>query len=164
MNTAQEKNFSECYEVLQNVIQIDYNLALDVFNCVKDFISEHLETEMVIDSVVKLPENANFGASVKIEGRVSFVLGVFADKNTFHEIAERYEQFPTESLDEDFDAVSELLNVITGNLIVKIAEKFGIEEDLEPPRYGQIEKTFDTIKIFIGSGAFYLYIGREEIF
>ena len=119
---------------------------------------------MEIDSAMDLPPNANFGASVKIDGEINFVLGVFAEKKIFHDIAERYEHFETESLDEDFDAISELLNVVTGHLIVKFANTFGIEEDLEPPRFGQTEKNFGVIKISVSLGTFYLYLGKKEIF
>jgi hypothetical protein len=164
MNTAQEEKFSACYEKLREVMQIDYSLACNIFKCFQEFVESGLESEMEIDSAMDLPPNANFGASVKIDGEINFVLGVFAEKKIFHDIAERYEHFETESLDEDFDAVSELLNVVTGHLIVKIANTFGIEEDLEPPRFGQTEKIFGVIKITVSIGTFYLYIGKDEIF
>lgn len=164
MNTAQEEKFSACYEKLREVMQMDYSLACNIFKCFQEFVESGLESEMEIDSAMDLPPNANFGASVKIDGEINFVLGVFAEKKIFHDIAERYEHFETESLDEDFDAVSELLNVVTGHLIVKIANTFGIEEDLEPPRFGQTEKNFGVIKITVSIGTFYLYIGKDEIF
>ena len=159
-----EEKFSECYDSLFDVMKMDYSLALSVFKCLHDFLSESLNSEVVIDSAVELPKNANFGASVKIDGIVSFVVGLLAEKKIFHEIAERYEHFQTDSLDEDFDAVSELLNVVTGHFIVKISEALDIDEGLEPPRFGQTEKTFGVAKIIVNLGTFYLYIGREEIF
>lgn len=164
MNTAQKEKFAECYEKLRDVMQLDYSVAFNVFKCFQEFVEDGLESEMKIDSALDLPKNANFGASVKIDGKINFVLGVFAEKKIFHEIAERYEHFETESLDEDFDAVSELLNVVTGHLIVKIASTFGIEEDLEPPRFGKTEKIFGVMKIILSIGTFYLYIGKKEIF
>jgi chemotaxis protein CheY-P-specific phosphatase CheC len=164
MNTAQEKKFAACHEKLRDVMQMDYSLACNIFKCFKEFVEDGLESEMEIDSAMDLPPNANFGASVKIDGEINFVLGVFAEKKIFHDIAERYEHFETESLDEDFDAISELLNVVTGHLIVKFANTFGIEEDLEPPRFGQTEKNFGVIKISVSLGTFYLYLGKKEIF
>ena len=127
-------------------------------------MAEHLNSEFEIESAVDLPQEANFGASVKIDGKINFVVGVIADKKIFHDLAEKYEHFETESLDEDFDAVSELLNVVTGLLIVKLATIFGVEEDLEPPRFGQIEENIRVIKIRGNVGAFYFYIGKDEIF
>ena len=164
MNTAQEEKFAACYEKLRDVMQMDYSLACNVFRCFQEFVEENLETEIEIDSAVELPPNASFGASVKIDGEINFILGVLAEKKIFHQIAERYEHFQLDSLEEDFDAISELLNVVTGHLIVKIANTFGIEEDLEPPRFGQTEKIFGVIKISVNIGTFYLYIGQEEIF
>ena len=111
-----------------------------------------------------MPPEANFGATVKIDGKINFVMGVCAEEKNFHDLAEKYEHFHTESLDEDFDAVSELLNVVTGLLIVKLSTIFGIEEDLEPPRFGQTEKNIGMIKIRGSIGDFYLYIGKNEIF
>lgn len=164
MNAAQENNFATCYQKLRDTIGLDYSLALNVFKCFQEFVSESLESEVEIDSAIELPPNANFGATVKIEGEINFIIGVLAEKATFHQIAELYEHFHTDSLDEDFDAVSELLNVVTGHLIVKFADTFGVEEDLEPPRFGQTAKSFGVIKILVSIGTFYLYIGNEEIF
>lgn len=161
---AQEEKFSECYDALIGVMKMDYSLALSIFKCFYEFLAEHLESEVIIDSAVELPQNATYGASVKIDGAVSFVTGLLAEKKIFHKIAERYEHFKIDSLEEDFDAVSELLNVVTGLFIVKIAASLEIEEELEPPRFGQTEKIFGVIKIIVNVGTFYLYIGREEIF
>lgn len=160
----QEKNFAACYENLREVMQLDYFLALNVFKCLHEYLSEGLNSKVEIDSAVELPANANFGASIKIDGEISFVVALLAEKRIFHEIAESYEKFELDSLDEDFDAVSELLNVATGHVIVKIAAALGIEEELEPPRFGETEKFFGVIKLLVNVGTFYLYIGREEIF
>ena len=160
----QEKNFAACYENLRNVMKLDYSIALNVFKCMHEYLSEGLNSAVEIDSAVTLPTNANFGASVKIDGAISFVVGVLAEKRIFHEIAESYEHFALDSIDEDFDAVSELLNVATGHVIVRIAAALDIEEELEPPRFGETEKLFGVIKLLVNIGTFYLYIGREEIF
>ena len=164
MMTAQEKKFEDCYVKLKDVMQLDYSVAYNVFRCFQDFVSENLESEFEIIDAEILPQNANFGASVKIDGKINFVMGVCAEEKNFHDLAEKYEHFHTESLDEDFDAVSELLNVVTGLLIVKLSTIFGIEEDLEPPRFGQTEKNIGMIKIRGSIGDFYLYIGKNEIF
>lgn len=164
MNTAQEEKFAACYENLRDVIQLDYSLAFNVFKCFQEFVEESLDSEIEIDTAVNLPENANFGASVKIDGEINFIIGLLAEKKIFHEIAETYEHFQLDSLEEDFDAVSELLNVVTGHFIIKIANTLGIEEDLEPPRFGRTEKSFGVIKISMKFGEYYLYIGQDEIF
>ena len=164
MSTANEEKFAACYEKLRDVMQLEYSLAANVFKCFQEFVEENLETELKIDSAVELPPNASFGASVKIDGEINFILGVLAEKKSFHKIAEQYEHFQLDSLEEDFDAISELLNVVTGHLIVKIANTFGVDENLELPRFGQTEKNLGVIKILISVGTFYLYIGKEEIF
>ena len=161
---AQEKDFAACYENLREVIQLDYQLALNVFKCMHEYLSEGLNSAVEIDSALQLPKNANFGASIKIDGEISFVVGVLAEKKMFHEIAERYEHFKLNSIHEDFDAVSELLNVATGHVIVRISAALNIEEELKPPRFGETEKIFGVIKLSSNAGNFYLYIGKEEIF
>ena len=161
---SEEEKFSECYDSLIDVMKMDYPLALGIFKCLYEFLAENLESEIEIDSAVELPENAVYGASVKIEGAVSFVTGLLAEKKIFHKIAESYEHFKIDSLEEDFDAISELLNVVTGLFIVKIAAELGIDEELEPPRFGKTKKVLGVIKILVNVGTFYLYIGREEIF
>lgn len=161
---AQEEKFYECYDALIDVMKMDYSLALSIYKCFYEFLAEHLESEVIIDSAQELPKEATYGASVKINGAVSFVTGLLAEKKIFHNIAERYEHFQIDSLDEDFDAVSELLNEVTGFFIIKIATDLGIDEELEPPRFGQTEKVLGVIKILVNVGTFYLYIGREEIF
>ena len=163
-NFEQEKKFAACYENLRDVINLDYSVALGVFKCLQEYLADGLTSTLEIVSAVELPANANFGASVKIDGEISFVVAVLAEKRIFHEIAESYEHFELDSLDEDFDAVSELLNVATGHVIVRLAARFGIEEELEPPRFGETEKKLSVIKILVNVGTFYLYIGREEIF
>ncbi len=163
-NFEQEKNFAACYENLRDVMKLDYSVALGVFKCLHEYLSDGLNSNVEIDSAVKLPPNANFGASVKIDGEISFVVAVLAEKKIFHEIAEKYERFQLDSLDEDFDAVSELLNIATGHVIVRIAAALNIEEELEPPRFGETEKVFGVIKLLVNVGTFYLYIGRDEIF
>ena len=164
MNTAQEEKFAACYEKLHDVMQLDYSIACNAFNCFEDFVAEHFGNKIEIESAVNLPKNANFGSSVKIAGEINFIIGLLAEKKIFHQIAEGYEHFKLDTLDEDFDAVSELLNVVTGHFIIKIANTLGIEEDLDPPRFGQTEKNFGVIKILMSVGTFYLYIGQEEIF
>ena len=164
MNTAQEEKFAACYEKLRDVMQIDYSLACNAFNCFEEFVAEHFGKEIKVESAVDLPKDANFGSSVKIAGEINFIIGLLAEKKIFHEIAKTYEHFQLDSLEEDFDAVSELLNVVTGHFIIKIANTLGIEEDLEPPRFGQTEKSFGVIKISMKFGEYYLYIGQDEIF
>ena len=164
MITAQEKKFEACYEKLKDVIQLDYPMAFNVLRCFHEIAFETLDSDFQIETAVELPQEANFGATVKIEGKINFVVGVFAEKKIFHELAEKYVHFETESIDEDFDAIAEFLNVVTGILIVKVATIFGIEEELEPPRYGQTEKNFGVIQIRGNIGIFYLYIGKDEIF
>lgn len=163
-NFDQEKNFAVCYEKLREVMQLDYSLALNVFKCLHKYLAEGLSSNVEIDSAVELPLNANFGASIKIGGEISFVVAVLAEKRIIHEIAESYEHFELDSLDEDFDAVSELLNVATGHVIVRISAALGIDEELDPPRFGETEKIIGVIKLLVNVGTFYLYIGREEIF
>ena len=106
-----------------------------------------------------------FGASVKINGDIPIVVGVLAEKKVLHKLANSYDKFVSEDIEEDFDAVAEMLNVFTGNFAVKIATTSGIEEELYPPRFGQLTFELETpVTVFADVGKFYLYIGAEEIF
>ena len=163
-NFDQEKNFAACYENLREVMDLDYSVALNVFKYLHEFFVESLNSMIKIETAVNLPPSAKFGASVKIDGAISCVVAILAEKTIFHKIAERYEHFELDSPEEDFDAVSELLNVATGNVIVKIAAAVGLDEELEPPRFGEVEKVLGVIKLLMNVGNFYLYIGKEEIF
>lgn len=127
------------------------------------FLTEELNSKIEIGAEILRPAEANFGATVKVTGKIPFVIGVLADKSTFHKLAETYEKIDTENLAEDFDAVSEMLNVFAGQLIVKIAAKCHVEEELAPPRFGKISGNFRVKKIATDFGKFYLYLGDEEI-
>ncbi len=157
-------SFKDSYNALFNIIQLDYDIALEIVKSFKDFIFDTLDAKIVLISASELPDKENFGASVKIEGKISFVIGIMAEEKILHEIAETYEHFQIDTLEEEYDAVSELLNVFTGHFMIKIAEKFGIEEDLDPPRCGRALEKIGVMKIHVNTGAFYLYIGKDEIF
>lgn len=159
-----DEKFSACYDSLCTVINLDYSLTLDVVKSFQAFILEALDSPAELVEAAELPAAANFGASVKIDGDIPFIIGMLAEKSVFHEIADRYEKFETDTIEEDYDAVSELLNVFTGHFTIKLASVLGIEEELEPPRFGQAQENIGVMKFHIGIGNFYLYIGREEIF
>ncbi len=128
-----------------------------------EFLSEELNSKIEIETEIPRPAEANFGASVKVSGKIPFVIGVLADKSTFHRLAESYEKIDTENIAEDFDAISEMVNVFAGQLIVKIAAKCHVEEDLLPPRFGKISGSFRVKKISADVGNLYLYLGGAEI-
>ena len=128
------------------------------------FLEEELNSKIEIGAEMFRPAEANFGASVKINGKIPLVIGVLADKPTFHKLAETYAKIDIEDTAEDFDAVSELVNVFAGKLIVKIAAKCHVEENLEPPRFGKISGKIRVNKISANFGNLYLYLDGEEIF
>ena len=129
-----------------------------------EFLSETLGTSVVFAPSPKLGKSDKFGASVKIAGEMPVVVAVMADQKTFHVMANIYDGFVSDDLEEDFDAMSEMLNVFTGNFTVQFAAAVGVEEEPEPPRFGRVDENLSTLRALTNFGTFYLYIEREEIF
>ncbi|MBR6014324.1 MAG: hypothetical protein IK062_11190 [Selenomonadaceae bacterium] len=160
-----EKVFADWYSTLTFERKFDYPPSLDVAKDFHGFLTESLKTTIIfsstpVDTVEKL-----FGASVKIQGAMPVVIGVLAEQNTLHKLANSYDDFVSEDIEEDFDSVAEMLNVFTGNFTVKVASQLGIEEELYPPLFGRLEKNvFSFLTVTCDFGNFYLYIGEEEIF
>lgn len=160
-----EKIFGHIYNTLQSAKKIDYPPALDVAMHFHKFLSEEFQTTVIYSSTVPDFNKELFGASVKINGDIPIVVGVLAEKKILHKLANSYDKFVSEDIEEDFDAVAEMLNVFTGNFTVKVATTSGLEEELYPPRFGQLNFKLETLVTVIADvGKFYLYIGAEEIF
>ena len=160
-----EKIFGKIYNSLHGAKKLDYPPALDVAVHFHQFLSEEFETTVFFSSVTPDSNEELFGASVKINGDIPIVVGVLAEKKVLHKLANSYDKFVSEDIEEDFDAVAEMLNVFTGNFTVRVATTSGIEEELYPPRFGQLNFEPETlITVFADVGKYYLYIGAEEIF
>lgn len=160
-----EKIFGHIYNALQSAKKIDYPPALDVAMHFHNFLSEEFQTTVIYSSTVPDFNQELFGASVKINGDIPIVVGMIAEKKVLHKLANSYDKFVSEDIEEDFDAVAEMLNVFTGNFTVRVATTSGIEEELYPPRFGQLNFELETlVTVLADVGKFYLYIGAEEIF
>lgn len=160
-----EKIFADWFHDLSFGKNFDYPPALEVAKDFHEFLSESLKTTIIFSSTPAETNENLFGASVKIVGAIPIIVGVVSDKNILHKLANSYDKFVSEDLAEDFDSVAEMLNVFTGNFTVKIASQIGIEEELFPPRFGQLEKKGTPfLDVVCDFGNFYLYIGKDEIF
>lgn len=159
-----ESSFANFYDAVQADDKIDYPFALNVVESLHDFLSNTFKTTIIFIPVPDLGGNEKFGASVKIEGSMPVVVGVMADRNIFHKMSNLYDNFVSDNLDDDFDAMSEMLNVFTGNFAVQFAAIVGVEEEPEPPRFGLVNEKLQTLKVLSGFGTFYLYLGKQEIF
>lgn len=160
-----EKIFASWYNSSRLERFFAYLPALEVAKNFHDFLSESLKTTIIFSATNLQTNDSLFGASVRIKGAMPVIVGVIAEKGILHRLANSYDKFVSENLEEDFDAVAEMLNVFTGNFTVRIASKLGLEEELYPPRYGQFEKNIDLLlNVACDVGEFYLYVGDEEIF
>ena len=159
-----ESAFAGFYDSFQGSGKIDYPLALDVAESLHEFISETFKTSVIYVPSPDLGKDDKFGASVKIQGVMPVVIAVMAEQKTFHRMANLYDDFVSDDLEEDFDAISEMLNVFTGNFTVQFAASFGVEEEPEPPRFGRVDKNLQTLRVITDFGNFYIYVGQEEIF
>ncbi len=158
-----ESMLTTYYENLKNRPDIDFPFAVDIIRNFHAFLSETLHSTIVILPQSDLKNQFQIGASVKIIGEVPVVVALFADENVFVKLAKRYDEY-VEVKEDSFDAISELLNVFTGHFVVKVAVTRGLDEEPEPPRYGNISSDFDSVVLMSDIGTFYIYIGKQEIF
>jgi len=159
-----ESAFASFYDSIHLEDRVDYPLALGVAESLHEFLSETLKTSVIFVPSPELGESDKFGASVKITGDMPVVVSVMAEQETFHKMANIYDDFVSDDLEEDFDAMSEMLNVFTGNFTVQFAAAVGVEEEPEPPRFGRVDENLATLRVLTNFGNFYLYIERKEIF
>lgn len=159
-----ENSFAAFYDSVQAGGKVDYPLALNVAESLHDFLSHTFKSTIIFIPSPDLGEVEKFGASVKIKGVMPVVVAVMADRNIFHKMSNLYDDFVSDSLDDDFDAMSEMLNVFTGNFTVQFAAIVGVEEEPEPPRFGRVNEKMQTLRVLTGFGTFYLYVGKQEIF
>lgn len=142
---------------------IDFPFAVDAIRNFHSFLSETFQSTVVILPPNEYKDKIKFGASVKIIGEVPIVVALLADEEMFLNIAKRYDSY-VDVLEDAYDAISELLNVFTGQFVVQIAVTKGLEEVPEPPRYGIISYEVESIAMMADLGTFYVYIGKQEIF
>ena len=151
------------YEQLKTQAIIDFPFAVDIVNNFHSFLSENFQSSVLVMPPVSNDSSQKLGASVKIIGEIPTVIGLLADETVFMQIAKRYDSY-VEELEDAYDAISELLNVFTGQFVVNIAVTRGLDEEPEPPRFGNTSDFFNFISLFSDVGYFYLYIGKDEIF
>ncbi len=159
-----ESAFASFYDSVQLANRLDYPLALGVAEGLHEFLSETLNTSVIFVPSPDLGKGEKFGASVKITGAMPVVVAVMADQKVFHKMANIYDDFVSDDLEEDFDAMSEMLNVFTGNFTVQFAAAVGVEEEPEPPRFGRVAENISALRVLTNFGTFYLYIEKKEIF
>ena len=159
-----ETVIAKIYDSIRADYKVDYPLALNVMESFHEFLSETLKTSVIFIPIPDFSESETFGASVKITGAMPIVVAVMADQKIFHKMANIYDDFVSDNLDEDFDAISEMLNVFTGNFTVEFAANVGVEEEPEPPRFGRVDKNLRTMRVLTNFGNFYIYVDEEEIF
>lgn len=159
-----EVAFGARYNSIRDLIELDYPFVLDLLKYCLDFLSDNFNSTLILlpdsDAVI----TSKFGASVKIMGESSVVVGILADEDEFHKMSRRYDKFLSGTLEDNYDAISEMLNVFAGHYMIKTAENFDVEQELEPPRFGEADEDIGFIKILSDIGYFYLYIGKREIF
>ena len=159
-----EKSFCAYYELKRDEQKADYPFALDVAMATHEFLSENLSTTIILLPPSEQKENSLMGATVRISGSMPVTVGIFAKEKVFKKIAETYAEEVYDSREDIFDAVSELLNVFTGIFTIHIASTLGVEEIPELPRFGNITRKINAMKMLADVGEFYLYVGQEEIF
>ena len=159
-----ETAIAKFYDSIHMDYKLDYPLALSVAESFHEFLSETLKSSIIFIPEPEFNKIETFGASVKITGVMPVVVAVMAEQKIFHKMANIYDDFVSDDLEEDFDAMSEMLNVFTGNFTVEFAAAVGVEEEPEPPRFGRVDKNIRTLRVLTNFGTFYLYIDREEIF
>ena len=151
------------YEQLRGRLTIDFPFAIDLFRSLHTFISEELRSTVLILPPTDFKPHEMLGATVKLIGDLPVVTGICADEKTFLNLARRYDDM-TETVEDSFDVVSELLNVFTGHFAIKASMMRGLEEEPEPPRCGTLDGDFNGFLMLTDVGKFYIYVNAEEIF
>ena len=158
-----ESALTSYYDKLKRYPDVDFPFAVDVVRELHEFLSDSLQSSVVILPPRDHKSKIQFGASVKIVGAIQIIVALLADEEIFLRIAKRYDSY-VETVEDAYDAISELLNVFTGQFVVQVAVTKGLEEVPEPPRYGSISNTIDAITLMNDIGNFNIYIGKQEIF
>ena len=157
-----ESALTDYYEHFKTNSTVDFPFTVDIINMLHAFLSETLKAAVIILPQESFNEKL-VGASVKIVGEIPAVIAIVASENIFLKMAQRYESY-VENLEDANDAISELLNVLTGQFTVKIAASRGIDEEPEPPRVGFISENFQAFSFLSDIGHFYVYVGKDELF
>ena len=158
-----ESALTTYYETFKKRYDVDFPFAVEIVRSFHSFLSETLDTSIVILPSHIREDKQKPGASVKIDGEIPAVVALYAEESIFIKLAARYDSYVEISEDAN-DAVAELLNVFTGQFTVNIAVRRGLEEVPEPPRCGNIFNNLDGIAMISDFGTFYVYIGKDEIF
>ena len=158
-----ESALTNYYEKLKTKQDIAFPFAVDIITNFHTFLSETFKSSVVLLPPSNCDNKIKFGASVKIIGEEPVVVALLADEDMFLKIAKRYDEY-TDTMEDAFDSISELLNVFTGQFVVHVAITKSLEEIPEPPRYGTILGGIYSIKVISDLGVFQIYIGKEEIF
>ena len=158
-----ESALTNYYDRLKNYPDVDFPLAVDLIDSFHSFLSETLKATIIVLPPSNLTDTLRLGATVKMTGELSTVIGLFADEYVFMKLAKRYDSY-VEEVEDAYDAIAELLNVYTGHFVVKAAVSHGMDEQPEPPKIGTVSTKFDHITLFSDIGTFYIYIGKQEIF
>lgn len=158
-----ESMITRHYERLGRRMTIDFPFAVELIRELHAFLSDTLCSTVIILPPSEDERQKEFGASVKMDGDIPSVTGVFSDTKTLMKLAARFDA-SVENLDDAFDALSEMLNVFVGHFAVKAATQRGIDVLPEPPRFGSIESESCGFCLLTDVGKFYVYLGREEIF
>lgn len=151
------------YEQLRGRLTIDFPFAIDLFRALHTFISEELRSTVLILPPTEFERQEMLGATVKLIGDLPVVTGIYADEKTFLNLARRYDDM-TETVEDSFDVVSELLNVFTGHFAIRASMMRGLEEEPEPPRCGVLDGNCNGFLMLTDFGKFYIYVNAEELF
>ena len=158
-----ERMLTIYYERLRARLAVDFPFAIDLIRELHTFLSDVLKSTVIILPPTDFDYRDKIGASVALIGDVAAVTGIFADDRAFMRLAMRYDEW-VETLEDGFDAISELLNVFVGHFAVKASTRRGLEEEPEPPRYGALPGETVGFLLLSDVGKFFIYVNREEIF
>lgn len=158
-----ERMLTIYYERQRDRLAVDFPFAIDLMRELHMFLSDVFNATVIILPPTEFDYRDKIGASVALIGDVPAVTGIFADEESFMRLAVRYDEW-VETLEDGFDAMSELLNVFVGHFAVKAATRRGLEEEPEPPRIGALPCETTGFLMMSDVGKFFIYVNREEIF
>ena len=142
----------------------------DYMELFMESLMEFLEAPAVVDTVaVPADESCDvfYAVSQRMDGDLSIVSGILAERNEFMELAVRYSQEKVASPEDALavDSLEEFLNVVNGVFSIREAEK-DKELDLEVPRSGKLMNPEGNrqliLRIYADFGVFYVVLSADE--
>ena len=151
------------YERLRNQLTIDFPFAVELVRGLHTYLSEELNATVIILPPTEVKHGGKIGSSMKLIGDLPVVTSIVADEKTFLKLSKRC-YAATETFEDAFDVISEMLNIFLGQFALKASMTRGLVEAPEVPLHGALSDALSGFTMMTDVGKFYVYVNGDEIF